>query len=227
MRSFEYLNIFLPFFGALLGMFLALVTSPKKPDLMKLTLAFSGSFLLAIIFFHLIPEVYSTPKFNVGIWIMGGLILQLCLEQLSKGTEHGHSHDSSKSNFQLVIWISLFVHSFIEGIPLSNESQLAWGIFIHKIPIGMILIYTIWNNKTDKILKVFGLLTFSIMTPLGSFLGKYYLINENFRFQITAIVIGMLLHISTTILFENNQGHKVNFRKFFSIFTGIFLAYCL
>jgi hypothetical protein len=37
-------------------------------------------------------------------------------------------------------------------------------------------------------------------------------------------VVGVLLHISTTILFESSAGHVFNIRKFIAILTGIFIA---
>ena len=39
-----------------------------------------------------------------------------------------------------------------------------------------------------------------------------------------AIVIGILLHISTTILFESSDGHKFSFQKIITIIIGAILA---
>jgi hypothetical protein len=41
----------------------------------------------------------------------------------------------------------------------------------------------------------------------------------------TAIVIGILFHISSTIIFESNEGHKFNLAKISVIILGIVLAY--
>jgi hypothetical protein len=43
--------------------------------------------------------------------------------------------------------------------------------------------------------------------------------------EITALVIGILFHISSTIIFESSEGHKFNIAKVSMIVLGIALAY--
>jgi hypothetical protein len=45
--------------------------------------------------------------------------------------------------------------------------------------------------------------------------------------EITALVIGILFHISSTIIFESSEGHKFNIAKVSMIVLGIALAYFL
>jgi len=71
------------------------------------------------------------------------------------------------------------------------------------------------------------MLTFAIMTPLGTFVsGSFPILNEYYN-EITAIVIGILFHISSTIIFESSEGHKFNIAKVSMIILGIGLAYFL
>ena len=63
------------------------------------------------------------------------------------------------------------------------------------------------------------------MSPLGSITLEYNDTLRNYQTQITAIVIGMLLHIATTILFESNQGHAFNIRKLLSILLAFLISY--
>ena len=58
----------------------------------KLLLAFSGAFLFTLSLVHLIPEVYAQGGTGVGVWVLGGFLLQLVLELFSEGLEHGHVH---------------------------------------------------------------------------------------------------------------------------------------
>jgi hypothetical protein len=63
------------------------------------------------------------------------------------------------------------------------------------------------------------------MAPLGLIFGAY--LTENFTINtdwIMAIAIGMFLHISTTIIFESSEGHKINFMKLLSIIIGFALG---
>jgi hypothetical protein len=41
---------------------------------------------------------------------------------------------------------------------------------------------------------------------------------------IIGVLVGILLHVSTTILFESESGHKFNLMKFVIILAGIALA---
>jgi hypothetical protein len=68
------------------------------------------------------------------------------------------------------------------------------------------------------------------MSPLGSVFS--YILNVNFVASlgqyytaIMALVIGIFLHISTTILFESSDNHKFNIMKFVVIIAGAFIAY--
>ena len=225
MSIFNSLSNILPFFGAVLGMGIGYKIHNKSSKGLKLILSFSGAFLLGVTIFHLMPEVFSKVNNKPGLWIVSGIILQILLENLSQGTEHGHSHIKSNEYLPWILFLSLCLHAFIEGLPLGHESSLVWGIFIHKIPIGMVLFYMIWDTKSTKTLKIIALFIFAIMSPLGSITLEYNHSLQNYQTQITAIVMGMLLHISTTILFESNQGHAFNVRKLFSILLAFVISY--
>ena len=225
MSIFNSLSNILPFFGAVLGMGIGYKIRSKSSNGLKLILSFSGAFLLGVTIFHLMPEVFSKANSKPGLWIVCGIILQILLEYLSQGTEHGHSHIKSNEFLPWILFISLCLHAFIEGLPLGHESSLVWGIFIHKIPIGMVLFYMIWNTRNSKALKIIALFIFSIMSSLGSITLEYNDTLQNYQTQITAIVVGMLLHIATTILFESNQGHAFNIRKLLSILLAFIISY--
>ena len=225
MSIFNSLSNILPFFGAVLGMGIGYKIHDKSSKGLKLILSFSGAFLLGVTIFHLMPEVFSKVNNKPGLWIVSGIILQILLEYLSQGTEHGHSHIKSNEYLPWILFFSLCLHAFIEGLPLGHESSLVWGIFIHKIPIGMVLFYMIWDTKSTKTLKITALFIFAIMSPLGSITLEYNHSLQNYQTQITAIVMGMLLHISTTILFESNQGHAFNIRKLLTILLAFGISY--
>ena len=63
------------------------------------------------------------------------------------------------------------------------------------------------------------------MTPLGSFLKMNVPLIEESSVYLNAIVIGIFLHVSTTILFEASRNHKFNASKLLVIVAGILLAY--
>ncbi len=203
------------------------IAEPRKSLGLQLLLSFSGAFLLALTIFHLLPEVYSpASKGSIGIYIMLGILLQIILELFSKGAEHGHIHgDPQKTNFPWLLFLSLCLHAFMEGLPLSDSSPILYGILIHKIPIAIILSMFLINSKLSRIATIVFILVFSFMTPLGSYLGTHLEFMKTYRPQITALVIGILLHISTVILFETSKEHVFNMRKLGAICLGIIVAF--
>ena len=66
---------------------------------------------------------------------------------------------------------------------------------------------------------------FALMSPLGSLVGENVQLLITYKTEITAIIIGIFLHISTIILFETSKDHKFNLLKFVAILIGMFVAY--
>ncbi len=67
------------------------------------------------------------------------------------------------------------------------------------------------------------------MSPLGYLLsyrigqGTFGDIEKYFG-SIMGVVIGIFLHISTTILFESSVDHKFNLKKFVAVMLGVSIA---
>ncbi|MDD5151398.1 MAG: ZIP family metal transporter [Flavobacterium sp.] len=220
------MNYLLPLFSVLIGYGIALFLKPKNKTNLKLLLAFSGSFLLSLTVMHLLPDVYQSENHNVGIFIMLGILFQIILEFFSKGAEHGHVHGHDQmSHIPWLLFISLCIHAFLEGFPVSHHHNLAVGIAIHHLPIAIILTTFFINSSLDKKAIFAFMITFAIMTPLGTILSDYLPILNDYYTEITAIVIGILFHISSTIIFESSEGHKFNIAKVSMILFGIVLAY--
>lgn len=220
------MNYLLPLFSVLLGYSIALLLKPKSKTNLKLLLAFSGSFLLSLTVMHLLPEVYESDNHNIGLFIMVGILFQIILEFFSKGAEHGHVHGhETMSHIPWLLFISLCIHAFLEGFPVSHHHNLALGIAIHHLPIAIILTLFFVNAKLDKKAIFAFMLTFALMTPLGTIISDYLPILNDYYTQITAVVIGILFHISSTIIFESSEGHKFNIAKVSMIVVGIVLAY--
>ena len=209
----------------LIGYLIALVIKPKAKQNLKLLLAFSGSFLLSLTVMHLLPDVYESDNKGVGIFIMCGILFQIILEFFSKGAEHGHVHGHDKlMRMPWLLFISLCIHALLEGFPVGRHHDLAYGIAIHHLPIAIILTTFFINAQLNKTALFFFMLTFAVMTPLGTFLSDAFPLLNEYYSMITAFVIGILFHISSTIIFESSEGHKFNIAKVSMIILGIVLA---
>lgn len=213
--------------AVLIGALLVFIIKPSN-KIVRLLLAFSGAYLLSVTILHLLPEVY-TPNSNyktVGIFILAGIILQSVLESFSKGAEHGHIHiHTDGKQFPTLLFVSLSLHAFSEGLPIHHAGDnLLWAIIVHKIPIAIVLTtFLLHANYSKKI--VFGfLIIFGLMSPLGMLLGDKIPFFTDYATEITALIIGVFLHISTIILFESSENHKFNLQKFVAILFGVLLT---
>jgi zinc transporter ZupT len=219
------MNYLLPLLSVLIGYLIALLIKPKAKQNLKLLLAFSGSFLLSLTVMHLLPNVYENGNKSVGIFIMCGILFQIILEFFSKGAEHGHVHGHHKiTQMPWLLFVSLCIHALLEGFPVGRHHNLAYGIAIHHLPIAIILTTFFLNAQLNKVALFIFMITFAIMTPLGTLVSDNFPILNQYYTQITAVVIGILFHISSTIIFESGEGHKFNIAKVSMIILGIVLA---
>lgn len=218
----------------------------------KLLTAFSGAYLLTISFLDIIPEIYEEDNYiNPGLFILLGFFIQLFLDYLSQGIEHGHQHEHCNQSEKIKtvihtrlqvfpVIIGLFIHSFLEGMPLANYAldpnlkyTLLTGIAIHNIPISIVLMSLLLSQNSCKIIKpIILLLLFTIASPLGvvtsQIIGLSSIEFSKEFFSITmAVVVGIFLHISTVILFETDEKHKFNYLKLGTIILGAIAAFII
>ncbi len=221
------MNYILLIASVLLGSLLVFIIKPSN-RIVRLLLAFSGAYLLSVTILHLLPEVYTetTDYKRIGIFILIGIILQSVLESFSKGAEHGHIHiHTDGKKFPTLLFVSLCLHAFSEGLPIHHAGDnLLWAIVVHKIPIAIVLTTFLIQTKYSKKIVLSFLFFFALMSPLGVLLGDKIAFFTNYYTEITALIIGVFLHISTIILFESSENHKFNLQKFTAILLGILLT---
>jgi len=205
-------------------------------------MAFTGSLLFSIAVLDLIPEIYQGLGKQAGIYILAGFFFQIILEFFSHGIEHGHIHQHQGKTFISLVMFSLCVHSLLEGMAVSFHPQdttvainrgLYTGILLHHIPIAIALMTILGESNIKKTQRLLLLAMFALMPAIGMFLGSQAgsllsLPGGQLMLNITTgIVTGILLHISTTILFESSENHKFNLYKFITVIFGALLALVL
>ncbi|MCX8148801.1 ZIP family metal transporter [Thermaurantimonas aggregans] len=227
-------NLLTLFFSTFSGAWLARwFTSRNHPGL-KILLAFSGSFILAITALHILPDIYDRSGHNhiVGLFIMLGILLQIVLEFFTQGIEHGHHHhhDNVLSLSKGAV-VGLYLHSILESLPLGVQwildegNLLFWGVVFHHLPIGIIL-YMILKSKGLKRNKIlFYLALFAMSSPAGALAGYFIPAFQKIFVYLLAIVAGIFMHISTTIIFESSHDHRFNMMKLVTIVLASSLAF--
>ncbi len=222
------MSYLLLFISVVIGYVLALFLKVKEVKQISIFLAFSGAFLLSVTIFELLPEVYETPSKAIGVYIILGILLQIFLEFFSKGAEHGHVHtNSDKHEFPWLLFISLSIHALLEGFPIDEDNNLIIGVIVHKIPIALILSMFFIKANYNKTITIAFLFLFALMTPLGNWMSNQLLFTPEQELKITAITIGIFLHVSTTILFESSKNHKFNLSKMSAVIIAVVIAYFL
>jgi zinc transporter ZupT len=249
----EFLGISLLISSVLFGGGLVLFLENRNgTKLIKPLLSFSGGFLISIAFIHFIPEIYAKHNESIGVYILIGFLVQLFLEYFSGGIEHGHMHVNKKGNIPIVLFISLSIHSILEGIPLDAEfhkdiahlhahahehaghhhgeksgQSLLFGVIFHNIPVAIALTTLLLRSGWKKWSSFVILFAFALTAPIGILIGHTSpeLFQGFTADAILAIVVGMFLHISTTIIFETSEGHRFNLMKLVTLLAGAFLGF--
>jgi zinc transporter ZupT len=200
-------------------------------------LSFSGSFLLGITFLHLLPETFAEIGERAGLLMLAGFFLQLIIQRVTHGIEHGHVHVHPHEHhvplFSILAGLSL--HAFMEGLPLgfnyrleATEPSLYLAVAAHKLPEAM-LVTTLVASVKNKRQAVTTLLFFSLLTPMASILASFLGIQYRFIAQLVIalipIVAGAFIHISTTIFFESGtKQHMLTRQKIVAILLGVGIA---
>ena len=101
-----------------------------EPKHVKLLNSFTGAFLLSLTLLHLLPELYSFPRAEggheallLGTLMLAGFFVQLALDFISMGVEHGHSHHLH-GHAPYGVVAGLCVHALVEGMGLGNVDDL-------------------------------------------------------------------------------------------------------
>ena len=148
------------------------------------------------------------------------------LENLTKGFEHGHFHYERCNILPVGLILGMFIHAFIEGIPLAREydehSSYLLGILVHNLPISFVLGAFLLREKKNKIVALITILFFVAASPLGMLLGEY--MNSKWNSYFLALSGGVFLHISSVIIFESNKNHKMDWEKILLVILGVFIG---
>lgn len=220
-----------------LGALLFFALRLDAPRHIKILNAFTGAYLLALTMLHLLPKIYQVhghghahhhhPEMLLGMLILAGFFTQIALDAISMGVEHGHSHEI-RGHMPFGVVAGLCLHALIEAMALgdahhhhdkASRSLLLWSIVVHNLPVTIALLGMLLQTgmKRTKALGFLGL--FAVMAPIGMFLSSHTTLAHYSR-ELMAFVIGIFMHISTTILFESSEAHRFKVAKLTAIVIG-------
>ena len=205
-----------------------------EPRHVKLLNAFTGAYLLCLTLLHLLPEIYhphtgSIPHddLKIGALILGGFFTQIALDVISMGVEHGHAHHLP-GRVPVGILAGLCLHALVEATALGNarthydpasRQLLLWSIVLHNYPVSIALLGMLLHSQMKRSTALALLALFAAMAPLGMSVSAHTALADHSR-ELMAFVIGIFMHISTTILFESSDIHRFNLAKLAAIGLG-------
>ncbi len=203
------------------------------PRRVRLITAFTGSYLMALVCLHFLPQTFGAhshmahsenSSLVMGSLILLGFFLQVVLDNFTLGLEHGHAH-CTQGHPPTAMLVGLCIHSFIEAIPLGHgdldrtNALLLSGIAIHNYPISIVLLTMLLQSGTPRP-RALGLMAlFTATAPLGALAGRVPELAQ-YSAYLMAVVIGIFMHVSTTILFETGEDHHYNRQKGIVIALG-------
>lgn len=227
-----YLNISLFLLTFLGGIFPLIIPNWNNKYAQGL-LAFSGSFLFAVCIGHILPHSFEgVSAHTAGILVILGFFLQLILQRVTHGVEHGHDcHHHHNHSTAWSLFGGMAIHSFVEGLPLlaglfewNALLALYLAILLHKIP-SAIIIMDMFGQSKPKYKSYLILVLFALITPLGA--GTGYMIQSKLGgFQdavawIIPVVAGSFLQIATTIFYEAaSKNHHISAKNWMLISAG-------
>ncbi len=161
---------------------------------------------------------------------------------------HNHAHESMQRTL-FSMFFGLCMHSFIEGIPLFLTTTSAnlheghvhsvvahgnefsniffWAILGHKIPVSIVLMLFLIQSNLKKTTVIGLFLLFALMSPAGGLIG-IELQNSNWVNHLSTILLavttGMLIHITTLLVFEEYHEQKDKLKNIALIILGLGLG---
>ena len=230
-----YFNISVLLISTLLAGLAVLLIPKLNISKFKILLSFSGAYLFSITVIHILPELFheASDLRLTGVYVLAGFFLQMILEYFSSGVEHGHlhydhhhGHSHAHSALPYSMFISLCLHSFLEGTLLMHPfhthahegaQTLLIGLVLHKIPESFALISILIFGLKNRYVAVALLIIYSFCSPAGliasDLLFHSLKVDETIFQFLFAIVAGNFLYISTTIFFETSPDHKFKINR--------------
>ena len=186
----------------------------------------------------------------LGFLLQG--VLEYGSQGIEHGHMHS-SHAQESSRMPWAMFFSLCLHALIESMPLHGEDYghahhnhdhhghvhlhgiegvdmaLLMGLILHKLPVALVLMGMLDALGIKRSSRWLSMVVFGLM-PLTGMLLYDVLVHagaswsENIPVWSRGLLIGILLHISTTILFEASDCHHFNRNKLLVTIAGLALA---
>ncbi len=184
----------------------------------------------------------------LGFLLQG--LLELMSKGIEHGHIHAHEHGpncNQEFTVRQLPWaalLSLSIHAALECMPVVGPGHhgehvhgpmgfeaIDWGLVVglvmHKVPVAMVLMAMMQEQHVPRKIAWWVLAAFGLSPLAGMLVFEGIVHGISAEWLVTfpacmqALVVGILLHIGTTVLFEAGEGHAFNLKKLAATCVGI------
>lgn len=230
---------FIIFLFILLGGFLAI----KLKDKIHYIISFTAGILLAVVFFEIIPEIFSVSiEKNIDIikplvaLIVGFMFIHI-LEKVAV-LHHHHEEEYAEHKHPLVGMASalgLAFHSFLDGVGIGLGFQvdyrvgilIALAILAHGFSDGLNTASLMMINK-NSMKRTIGFLLMDAVAPvLGVLATLIFVIPESFLVLYLGFFAGFILYISASDLLPEAHSQHSSYKLIGLTTAGIVFIFII
>ncbi|MBW2624569.1 MAG: ZIP family metal transporter, partial [Deltaproteobacteria bacterium] len=207
-------------FATIVGVILVIMNAKWVVKHSHFVNSFAAGLILAITFFHLLPEALKLTEDAVLFLFMGFLIFYL-LENvvvLHSGSEVHFSEKADPRHAKgVVMFTGLFIHSLLDGVIIGIGFELdprlgwltAFGVISHELPEG-VTTFSLLINSIKRKAAVYLSLAVALATPLGALVSLTFIgsLSETVIGAMLALAGGSFLYISASDLIPETHEEK-------------------
>jgi ZIP family zinc transporter/zinc and cadmium transporter len=201
---------------------------------------FAAGVLLAVAFFHLIPESLELNE-NSILFVFIGFIIFYLMESflfVHAGPELHHIEHFREERLQVsgqVAFVGLFLHSLIDGVIIVISFEIdrslgiftALGIILHELPEGITTfsLLIIGGQKKDALIKSYLV---ALATPAGTIISLLFIksIPEPVIGILLALVSGTFIYVAASDLIPQTHNNK-GFANSVILLSGVLVIYLM
>lgn len=190
-------------------------------DRLHLLLGFASGAVLGVVFFDVMPEIFSLggPADTVTIATGAGFLAFFGLERvtaLHRAREHAHHPEQHEPELGLVGAIGFCIHSFLDGVAIGVGFQtsgalgllIALAVVCHDFNDGLNTV-TVMLAHGNPVRRTTVLLAFDMITPiLGALFTVVFTLPEAILPWILAFFAGTFLYVGASDLLPEAREHK-------------------
>ncbi len=195
-------------------------------------LGLASGVMTAVVFFDMLPSALLSGKSETLIGIAAGLLFMIIV-----GSLQNNSINSAQTLAGLgyMIMLGIALHDLPEGMAIAFGEEMknrtgmviALGIGIHNMPEGMAIAAPLLMSGMKKRVILLQTLLLSLITPLGTLLGRYLLILvPGFLSVMLGLASGVMLYLVVFQLWPQAgyKNKKVRWKGFLLGMLVIILA---